>query len=331
MRICVYGAGAIGGHLAARLARGGAEVSVIGRGAHLEAIRARGLTVRAHDGTLFCRPHAATAAAEIGAQDAVIVTVKAPALAAVAAGIAPLLGPETAVAFVMNGIPWWYFDHHGGAMEGRRLPAVDPGDAVRHAVGVARAIGGVVYSACHVESPGVVVSEHGDIRLILGEPDGSVSDRARAIAAPIEAGGMPCAVVPDIRHRVWGKLMGNLTSGPLCLLSRRDMKATFGDPALYAAAVRLAEEGAAIAAALGQDLGTASEQRVARLAGTAHKPSILQDLELGRPMEVEALFLEPLRLARELGVATPTLELLVRLAAQAAEAAGCYAPASNTL
>lgn len=327
MRICVYGAGAIGGHLAGRLAKGGADVSVIGRGAHLEAIRERGLTVRAKDGELFSRPRAATSAAELGPQDAVIVTVKAPALQAVAAGIAPLLGPETAVAFVMNGIPWWYFDRHGGAMEGRRLPAIDPGDAVRNAIGVERTIGGVVYSACHVESPGVVVSEHADIRVILGEPNGSISARAQAIAAPMAAGGMPCPVVADIRNRVWAKLMGNLTTGPLCLLSRRDMQVTLADPLLRAAAVRLADEGAAIAAALGEDLGNASEQRVARMTKTAHKPSILQDLELGRPMEMEALLLEPLRLARELGVPTPTLELLVHLAAQAAEAAGCYQPA----
>ena len=327
MKICIYGAGAIGGHLAARFAKGGAEVSVIGRGAHLEAIRANGLTVHAADGVLHSRPRAATSAAELGPQDAVIVTTKAPALPSVAAGIAPLLGPDTSVAFIMNGIPWWYFDRHGGPMDGRRLPEVDPGDAVRTAIGVERAIGGVVYSACSVVSPGVVISEHADIRVYLGEPDGTLSARAQAIAAPMAAGGMPCPVVADIRHRVWGKLMGNITSGPLCLLSRMDMATTLRDPVLYAAAIRLAEEGAAIARALGHDLGTSAEARVSRSAGIAHKPSILQDLELGRPMEVEALLKLPLRLGREMGVPTPTLELLVALAAQAAEAAGCYTPA----
>ncbi|MDB5380685.1 MAG: 2-dehydropantoate 2-reductase [Rhodospirillales bacterium] len=327
MRICIFGAGAIGGHLAARFAKGGAEVSVIGRGTHLEAIKANGLTVHAFDGILHSRPHAATSAEELGPQDAVIVTTKAPALPSVAAGIGPLLGPDTSVAFIMNGIPWWYFDKHGGPMDGRRLPEVDPHDAIRNAIGVERAIGGVVYSACHVASPGVVISEHADIRVYLGEPDGTISARAKAIAEPMEAGGMPCPVVDDIRHRIWGKLMGNLTSGPLCLLSRKDMATTLKDPVLYAVALRLAEEGAAIAKALGHDLATPAEARIKRSAGIAHKPSILQDLELGRPMEVEALLRLPLRLGREAGVPTPTMEMLVALATQAAEAAGCYTPA----
>jgi len=219
MKVCVYGAGAIGGHLAARLAKGGAQVSLVARGAHLAAIRDGGLVVHAHDGTHHSHPQASAEPAELGPQDAVIVTVKSPALPAVAAGIAPLLGPDTPVAFVMNGIPWWYFDHDGGAHEGRRLPEADPGDALRHAIGVGRTIGGVVYSATEVIAPGVVRSEHGNIRLILGEPDGRVSDRARAISALMEAGGIPCPVSPDIRTELWSKLLGNLASGPLCVLA----------------------------------------------------------------------------------------------------------------
>ncbi|MCA3392965.1 MAG: NAD(P)-binding domain-containing protein, partial [Roseomonas sp.] len=149
-RICVYGAGAIGAHLAARLAAAGAEVSVIARGAHLAAMRARGITLRTAEGDQTFQVQAAESAAEIGPVDAVLVTVKAPALPAVAAGIAPLLGPNTPVVFIMNGIPWWYFDGIGGALEGKRLPLLDPDDALRRAIGVERSLGGVIYAASAV-------------------------------------------------------------------------------------------------------------------------------------------------------------------------------------
>ncbi len=323
MRICVYGAGAIGGHIAGRLARGGAQVSLVARGAHLAAIQANGLTVQAHDGTHHSRPQASADPRELGPQDAVIVTVKAPALPAVAAGIAPLLGPDTAVAFVMNGIPWWYFCGQEGPHRDRRLPAVDPGGVLESAVGLHRTIGGVVYSAAEVVAPGVVHSEHGNIRVILGEPDGRISDRARAISAVLEAGGMPSPVTPDIRMEVWAKLLGNLGNGPLCVLARRGVRDTFADPLLREAARRSAEEARAIAAALGIVL---PDHHVARVAAgnMAHKPSILQDLELGRPMEIDALFEAPLQLARLTGTPTPQLDLLVGLVKQAARAAGLY-------
>jgi 2-dehydropantoate 2-reductase len=323
MRVCVYGAGAIGGHLAARLALGGAEVSIVARGPHLAAIQANGLTVHAHDGTHLSRPHASANPAELGPQDAVVVTVKAPALPSVAAGIAPLLHADTPVAFVMNGIPWWYFDHHGGPHDGLRLPEVDPGDALREAVGIHRAIGGVVYSATEVLSPGVVKSEHGNIRVILGEPDGRVSDRALAISKVFEAGGMPCPVTPQIRREVWLKLMGNLSNGPLCVLSRRGVRDTFSDPLLRQAALRSAEEARAIARALGLSIPDEAVERVGKL-NMAHKPSILQDLELGRPMEIDGIFSLPLKIARLLGVETPQLDLLVALMKQSARAAGLY-------
>ncbi len=323
MRVCVYGAGAIGGHIAARLALGGAQVSLVARGAHLDAIRARGLTVHAHDGTHLSHPQASADPRELGPQDAVIVTVKAPALPSVAAGIAPLLGPETPVAFVMNGIPWWYFLGTPGPFEGTRLPEVDPEGAVERAIGLHRTIGGVVYSATEVVEPGVVRSEHGNIRVILGEPDGQVSPRAQALAAVIAAGGMPSPVTPDIRTEVWRKLLGNLASGPLCVLSRQGVRDTYADPALRAAARRLAEEARAVAAALGSDPGEDAVERVAN-ATMAHKPSILQDLELGRPMEVGALFDAPLRLARLTGTPTPGLDLLIGLVRKAAAAAGLY-------
>lgn len=324
MKICVYGAGAIGGHLAGRLAKGGAEVSVVVRGAQLAAIRERGLTVRAADGEMHSRPHASDNPTDLGVQDAVVVCTKVPALPSVAAGIAPLLGPETPVAFVTNGIPWWYFDRHGGPEDGRRIPEVDPDDMVRNAVGVERALGGVIYSACSVTEPGVIEVSSRTSKLILGEPDNSRSPRAVALAAAFKAGGLPCSVSPDIRTEVWGKLLNNLANGPICLLTRRSIRDTFRDPVVRDAARQVVEEGLAIAAAMGRPVPTTAEERISLSVDIPHKPSILQDLEMGRPMEIDALFTVPLRLARERGVPTPTLSLTVALAVQAAEAAGLY-------
>lgn len=324
MKVCIYGAGAIGGHVAARLAANGHEVSVVARGAHLRAMQEHGLTVNAPDGTLHSRPRASADPAELGPQDAVLVTVKAPALPAVAQGIAPLLGPETTVAFIMNGIQWWYFDKHGGPLDGTRLPELDPGDAIRTAIGPARTVGGVVYAAATVTAPGEVLVEAKDAKVILGELDGAMTPRLAALAQALSHGIMAGEATPDIRLALWNKLLGNLMTGPLCCLTRSAMKDTLAQPAVRAAAVRAAEEIIALARAYGHDLGGAAEPRIARSSGLAHKPSILQDLELGRPMEVEALWLAPLRLAQLAKVPVPTLELTTQLAAQAARAAGCF-------
>ncbi len=327
MKVCIYGAGAIGGHVAARLAKAGAEVSIIARGAHLQAMQRNGLRVSAPDGEMHVHPRCTDNPAELGPQDAVLVTTKAPALPSVAAGIGPLLGAGTSVTFVMNGIPWWYFDKHGGPRDGERLPTLDPGDAVRDAVGVARTLGAVVYAAATVTAPGEVLVEARDAKVVLGELDGSLSPRATALAHLLSGGGagMVGEATDNIRFAVWNKLLGNLMTGPLCCLTRSAMKDTLGQPAVRAAAVRAAEDICAIAAAYGHPLGGAAEPRIARSALLSHKPSILQDLEAGRPMEVEAMWVVPLLLARQAGVAVPTLELTTQLAAQAARAAGLYA------
>ncbi len=328
MKVCVFGAGAIGGHLAGRLARGGAEVSVVARGATLEAIRQEGITVVAKDATFQCRPRASADPAELGPQDAVVVTVKGHQLPGVAAAIAPLLGPDTPVAFVMNGIPWWYFDRHGGALDGTALPALDPGGAIRRAVGVERTIGGVVYSACTVTAPGRIEVENASSKVVLGELDGRMSERTAALARHLEAGGMGSPVSPDIRREVWMKLVSNLTFGPLCLLSRQGIGPTLAEPALRRVALDGLGEGAAIAAGLGRALEFGAEARVEASSRIAHKPSILQDMEAGRAVEMEAMLLQPLALARMAGVETPVLDLLVGLARKAAEASGQYKPAA---
>jgi 2-dehydropantoate 2-reductase len=323
MKICVFGAGAIGGHVATRLAKGGADVSVVARGAQREAIAARGLSVEAKDGTHTAHPRVGSAQ-ELGVQDAVIVTVKAPALPSVAEAIGPLLGPDTTVAFVMNGVPWWYFDGHGGALDGRRLPEIDPGEAVRKAVGVHRTLGGVVYSACTVTEPGRIQVESASNRVILGEPDGSASPRAEAIAAFLNKGGMSGEVTQQIRAAVWTKLVSNLAFGPFAILSRMGSGVATRDPVVRAAMVSGLKEVMAIAHALGQPVELDVEKHISSIARSTHKASILQDLELGRPMEVAAMFRVPLELARMVGVETPVLDLAVALATQQASEAGLY-------
>ena len=328
MRVCVFGAGAIGGHLAARLARGGAEVSVVARGATLAAIRERGITVVARDATFEARPAASDDPAALGPQDLVVVTVKGHQLPGVAEGIGPLLRADTPVAFVMNGIPWWYFDRHGGPLDGTALPALDPGGAVRRAVGVERTVGGVVYSACTITAPGRIEVENERSRVVLGGPDGTVAEPVRALAAALEAGGMGAPIVPDIRREVWAKLVSNLSNGPLCLLSRQGLAATLRDPAVLEAARAGLAEGAAIARGLGIPLDIDPGARTEASRGIVHKPSILQDMEAGKPVEMEAMLVQPLALARMAGVPTPVLDLVVGLARSAAEATGQYRPAA---
>ena len=325
MRVCVYGAGAIGGHLAARLARGGAEVCVVARGAQLAAIEAGGLRVQAPDGEMVAQLRASSDAATLGEQDAVVVSVKAPALGAVAAAIAPLLGPRTKVAFVMNGIPWFYFDHHPGPFDGRRLPHIDPGDALRRAVGPERSIAGVVYSACEVIAPGVIKVFHAGNRVILGEMDTAPSACAEALAAAVRAGGMNAEMTTDIRSAIWTKLLMNLSSGPLAVLTAAAPAGYYREPEMAGIVRALIAEGSAVAIALGCRPDPDVEAQIARGAASTHKPSILQDLELGRPMEIDGIFGAAQELAGLAAVPTPTLDMLVALVRARARTAGLYA------
>jgi 2-dehydropantoate 2-reductase len=325
MRIAVYGAGAIGGHVAARLVQGGAQVSVVARGAQLAAIRAHGIRVVAPDRDEVVKPAAASDdPAQLGTQDAVLVTVKAPALPSVAAGIGKLLGPETAVAFVMNGIPWWYFHAHGGAWDGRRLDRVDPGDAVWNAVGPQRAVGGVVYSACSVVEPGVVSVANRRNRIVLGEPDGRMSERVAAIAEPLRAGGFAVDETPRIRDALWEKLLGNLAMGPVCVLGAAAPKDLYGDPVVERAVRAGYAEAMAVAAAVGCRVSVDVDEQIRHGRAMVHRPSILQDLELGRPMEIEGIYGSALTLARLAGVATPVLDRLVALVKVRARQAQLY-------
>lgn len=313
MKVCVFGAGAIGGHLAFRLARAGEEVAVVARGAILEAIRARGLTVEAADGTSTLPLRAEQDPARLGPQDAVFVTVKAPALPSVAAGIAPLLGPATEVVFVMNGIPWWFFHGMGGTEEGLAIPALDPEGALAARIPPARVVGGVIYSACTVLSPGRIHVENRRSRLILGKPDGSLPEWLAALAARLTSPGLLTETSPRIRDWVWSKWLLNLTSGPFSLLTGRAPREMYQEPALADAARTLIAEGQALARAYGSVIAADAEAQVRQYLNMSHKPSILQDFEQGKPLERAALFEVPLWLAERRGLAMPLLALLTAL------------------
>jgi 2-dehydropantoate 2-reductase len=324
MKVCVYGAGAVGGHIAGRLARGGAEVSVIARGPHLAAIQERGLELRSQQGNFHVSVTATDDPAALGPQDAVIVAVKAPALPAIAAGIAPLLGPHTPVAFAMNGIPWWYFHGVGGPLEGRRLPRIDPDDAVWNAVGPQRTIGCVVHAGSTVVAPGVVEVTGYGTRLVFGEPDGQMTGRVQAIADAVTAGGLTSKATRRIRDAIWVKLANNLGSGPMGVLTQSAGQQIFADPVLCATLYQIAAEVKAIAAGLGCHIEPDPAGLIAGSLRSRHVSSIVQDLMIGRPMEVDAIYRTPLELARLAGVATPVLDLLVALATARARAAGLY-------
>ncbi len=280
MRICVFGAGSVGGYLAGYLSRGGAEVSVVARGAHLAAIRANGLTVESPSETVNAQLAASDNPGDLGPQDLVLVSVKAPALPQVAATIAPLLGPETAVVFVMNGIPWWYFHAHGGALDGRQLPLLDPGGGLRRLVGPERAIGSVFWPACSVPSPGVVrlVTGAGS-GTVFGEPSNAITPRLRALEAAFQAAGLPVTLSQDIRAVIWRKLAFNLSAGPLCVLTETPVLDTHTEAALIACSGQVLREAIAVAAAMGITL----DMDIPAIAETnkklAHRPSILRGFD----------------------------------------------------
>jgi 2-dehydropantoate 2-reductase len=325
LKICVYGAGAIGGYIAGYLAKSGADVSVVARGAHLAAIRANGLTVESPESSFNVAVKASDNPAELGVQDAVIVTVKVPALPSVAPHIGALLGPSTPAVFMTNGVPWWYFQSHGGPHDDRRLPLLDPGDALRNAVGLSRVVGGIAWPASSVPAPGVVRLISGFSRgSVLGAPDGVETSGITALADAFRAAGLPVVVAPEIRDLIWEKLAFNLSAGPMCVLTGTPVKETHVEPVLVETSRRLMSEALALIAAMGRKVGLDPDKVVALNTGLGHRPSILQDLQAGRPMEIDALYGVPLELAKLLGVPMPTLEMLVSLIKVRARGAGLY-------
>jgi 2-dehydropantoate 2-reductase len=329
LRICIFGAGAVGGHLAARFAAAGHEVSVFARGAHLEAMNARGIELRSGDEVVRAKLRGSDRAGALGTQDVVFVTLKANLLALLAENAAPLLGPETPVAFVQNGIPWWYAQ---GLGKNRPAPPdlsrLDPGGAIARAIAPERVIGAVVFSANHVAAPGVIQnSTPGRNMLTVGEPDDAQSERIRRLRATISAAALHSPETGDIRQSIWSKLVLNLGSSPLCVLTGLSVGELMSDPVLARIRQRIAAEGFAIAAAHGIEIEGAPKRPGGQSAGViGHKPSMLQDYEQGRSMEIESQIMTPLAFARSAGVDVPSFELAATLAARKAAAKGLYTP-----
>lgn len=301
MRIAVYGAGAIGGHLAARLGQlPGAAISVVARGSHLAAIRADGLELLSGGERLHIRPTATDDPSTLPAQDIVFVTLKAPAIAAAATQIARLGAPDGIVVFVVNGLPWWMEDPAPDSP----LAAIDRG----------RILGGVVYSSNFVERPGRVVHLSHNA-WFLGEPDGGSSERVRHIAKLMGSAGLDTRIHPDLRHEVWHKLIYNASSNPLAALTRQACDGLVADPALYALGLAIRHEIAAIAAGQGHDFaGAAALASLDDLAAAGGaRPSMLQDVLAGREIESDAIVDAPRRIARRAGIPTPALDAVSAL------------------
>jgi 2-dehydropantoate 2-reductase len=322
MRICIFGAGAVGSHLAVRLARAGHEISCVMRGPHLEAVKAKGLTLCVGDAEFAASVKASDDPAALGPQDLVISTLKATGLGSLAAGLPPLLYDDTAIVFAQNGIPWWYdlglpADHPPPP----DLAFLDPGGRLRVAIPMQRIIGGVIFSSNEVIAPGVVANLSPDRnRLLVGECDDRDSERIVRLREVLNEASIESPAVVKIRETIWSKLLTNMSMSVLCLVTGQTARAVREDPALREIVPRLLDEADSIARSCYPEV-----KRVTR-SGPApeHKPSILQDYELGRAMEIDALIRAPGVFARAAGLSTPMLDLLAGLANRQARDKGLY-------
>ena len=322
--ICIYGAGAIGGWIGARLAAQGAAVSLVARGATLTALQQQGLRLREGESERTYSVRAVAEPAELGVQDLVVLAVKAPALAEVARHIGPLLGPDTVVLTAMNGVPWWFFQGFGGALAGTRLMTVDPTGAIAAALPAAQVIGAVVHASCALDAPGVV-RHHFGRGLILGEPSGAASPRLQALAALLSAAGFEASVSAQIQRDIWYKLWGNMTVNPISALTGATTDLILDDPLLRDFISGVMLEAREIGARLGIPISQQPEDRhaVTRKLG-AFKTSMLQDVEAGKPGELDALVGVVRELGQLTGVATPLTDALLGLARVQARVRGLY-------
>ena len=327
MRICVFGAGSIGGNFATRLAAAGNEVSVVVRGAHLEAIRAGGLTMLSGDSKVVARVKASDKPADLGSQDVVLVTLKSSGLHVLPDAIGPLLRDDTMVVFVQNGIPWWYGDGLNGRPSAPDLSRLDPGGGIRRAVGLDRTIGAVVTSSNQVVAPGVIknISPERNV-LWIGEIDDRQTPRIEALRKTLIAAGISSPSTKDIRYDIWNKLMSSLSGGAVTLILR-EKEPVLGSPIINPLARRAHGEALATAAAHGVKLEDSPEVRYGpKRVYPDHHVSILQDYQLGRPMEIESIVRAPLAFARAAGLATPTLDVIEAICVQLAATKGLYTP-----
>lgn len=325
MRVCIFGAGAIGGYLAAGLARvPDVELSLVARGAHLAAIRSRGLTLLKGEESNVVRVRATSDPGELGEQDYVIICLKAHQAWESAEKLAPLLGVKTAVVTGQNGVPWWYAHNLGGPYDGIRIESVDPGAHQWTSIGPQRAIGCVVYPATEIAEPGVIRHVYGT-KFSLGEPDGSNSPRITELARVLDAAGFEAPVLDDIRSEIWLKLWGNLSFNPISTLTRATLDVVTTEPALRMLCLRMMTEAEIVAKAYGAGFRVDVDRRIRGASRVgAHRTSMLQDFDAGRALELDALLTAVQEMARTARIETPFMDAVLGLTQQLGRSTGLY-------
>ena len=305
MKFLIAGAGAIGAYMGSCMARAGQDVTLFARGPHLRAMQEHGVRVKSVDGDFEAHPKIAADLGDVGPVDVVFLGVKAHGLTQLAPQLKPILSPDTAVVGTQNGIPWWFFQGWGGEHQGMHLERVDPGGAIAAAIGPRRVLGSIVYFATDIIEPGVVRHTEGN-RISLGEPDGTRSDRSRQIAEALIAAGLRCPVTTRIRQEIWVKILGNVAFNPISALTGATLVQMARDPDVNALVRRIMEETIAVGAKLGLEVPITIDQRIAGAEKVGeHKTSMLQDLEAGRPIELEAVVGAVVELSDRLNVPMP--------------------------
>jgi 2-dehydropantoate 2-reductase len=305
MKFLIAGAGAIGAYMGARMTRAGYDVTLFARGPHLKAMQENGVQVNSAEGDFEVRPRVVGSLEEAGIADVVFLGVKAHGLPQLAPQLKPVLGPDTTVVSTQNGIPWWYFQGIGGEWEGLRLERIDPGGVISLAIGARRVIGSIVYFSTEIYEPGVIQHTDGN-RISIGEPDGTRSERCRAIAEALVASGLRCPITTHIREEIWVKILGNASFNPVSALTRATLVQMARDPGVSQIIRSIMQEVEAVARKLGMELAVSIDQRIAGAEKVGeHKTSMLQDLEAGRPMELEALVGSVVELGEKVGIAMP--------------------------
>ena len=321
MKFCIYGAGAIGGYLGAELALSGNQVTLIARGPHLKAMQKNGLTLVKEGESKTVEVSCTDDPTEAGPQDYVIITLKAHSVSGIVEQMLPLLGPDTPVVTAQNGIPWWYFHKLQGSWEGHQLESADPGGKIWKTLGPERAIGCVVYPSCEIVEPGVIRHVQGK-RFMLGEPDGTRSDRIMALSEAWIPSGLKAPVRTKIRDDIWLKLWGNVSFNPVSVLTLATLEQITAHEGVRGVIRNIMTEAQSVAAQLGVQFPVDVDKRIGWAADVgAHKTSMLQDLEMSRPMEIDALVSTVAEMGRLVDVPTPTIDVvlsLVRLRAQMA-------------
>ena len=324
MKVCIYGAGAIGGYMGALMHRAGAEVGFVARGAHLDAMRRNGVRVLLDDEEVVAHPHCTDDPAELGPQDYVVIALKAHSVPGVVHSMAPLLGNDTGIVTAINGIPYWYFYRHGGVHEGSTLESIDPGGRQWSVLRPERAIGCVVYPATEVVEPGVIKHVYGD-KFPLGEPSGERTERVARLSEMMQAAGLRAPVLDNIRDEIWLKLWGNLCFNPISALTHATLDVIASDAGTRAVAKAMMLEAKAIGDRIEVGFRVDVERRIDGAGAVgAHKTSMLQDLERGRPMEIDPLVTVVQEMGQLVGVPTPTIDVVLALVRQRARTAGLH-------